>query len=101
MSKKSLSWKWAPANENKNHERSQLKDKYKVMGSEILDLVLTDGMVIHETKRESNSLKMNNREKIGNVPQNPFLKNDYLQDIQNQEEFMTPKNSNQQLENIR
>jgi hypothetical protein len=101
MSKKYLSWKWAPANENKIHERSQLKDKYKVMGNEILDLVLTDGMVIHETKRESNSLKMNNREKIGNITQNPFLKNNYLQDIQNQEEFMTPKNSNQQLENIR
>jgi hypothetical protein len=101
MSKKYLSWKWAPANENKIHVRSSMKDKYKVMGNEILDLVLTDGMVIHETKRESNSLKMNHREKIGNITQNPFLKNNYLQDIQNQEEFMTPKNSNQQLENIR
>ena len=97
MSKKYLSWKWAPDNENKIHKRTLLKDKYKVMGNEILDLVLTDGMVIHETKRESNSLKMNNREKIGNITQNPFLKNNYLEDIQNQEEFLTPKNSNQQL----
>jgi len=97
--KKALSWKWSPANEYKNHERSIMKDKYKVLGNEITNLVLNEGMVVHETKREVNNMKLGNREIIGNITKNPFLKNDYIEDIKNQEAFLTPKNSNYQLGN--
>jgi hypothetical protein len=97
--KKALSWKWSPANEFKEHDRSVMKDKYKVLGNEITNLVLNEGMVVHETKREENNMKLGNREIIGNITKNPFLKNNYLEDIMNQEAFLTPKNSNQQLRN--
>lgn len=95
--RKAIMWKWSPANEYKDHERSCMKDKYKVLGNEITNLVLNEGMVVHETKREVNNMKLGNREIIGNTTKNPFLKNDYLQDIMNQETFLTPKNSNHEL----
>ena len=97
--KKALSWKWSPANEFKEHDRSVMKDKYKVLGNEITNLVLNEGMVVHETKREENNMKLGNREIIGNITKNPFLKNNYSEYIMNQEAFLTPKNSNQQLRN--
>jgi hypothetical protein len=97
--KKALIWKWSPANDNKYHERSILKDKYKVLGNEITELVLNEGMVIHETKREANNLKLGTREIIGNITRNPFLKNNYMEDIMNQETYLTPKNSNHELGN--
>ena len=97
VKKKAIAWKWAQANDFRNHERSELKDKYKVTGSEIINLVLNEGMVVHETKREINNLKLGNREIMGNTTKNPFLKNNYLEDIMNQENFLTPKNSNNEL----
>lgn len=95
--RKAIIWKWSPANEYRNHERSLMKDKYAVLGNEITELVLNEGMVIHETKRETNNMKLGNREIIGNITKNPFLKNNYTEDIMNQETFLTPKNSNQEL----
>lgn len=99
IKKKAVMWKWSPTNEYKNHERSILKDKYKVLGNEITELVLNEGMVIHETKREVNNMKLGNREIIGNITKNPFLKNNYIEDIMNQETYLTPINSNKELTN--
>ena len=97
INKKALVWKWSPTSEFKNHVRSEMKDKYAVLGNEITNLVLNEGMVVHETKREVNNMKLGNREIIGNTTKNPFLKNNYLEDIMNQENFLTPKNSNHEL----
>jgi hypothetical protein len=95
--KKILSWKWSPGI-NEKIEKSYLKDKYKIVNKEIIDLVIHDGFVINETKREMNENKMNHRTMISNKAQNPFLTNNYLEDINNQEKFLTPKNSNNELE---
>ena len=67
VKRKFLSWKWSPANKLKEHDRSELKNKYNVTSNEITSLVLDEGLVVHETKRESNHIKMGNRELIGTV----------------------------------
>lgn len=97
--KKYLSWKWCPSiNEKEKIHKSYMKDKYKIVNQEIIDLVISDGLVIHETKREINESKLHSRGLISDKVQNPFLSNNYLEDINNQEKFLTPQNSNNQLE---
>lgn len=45
-------------------------------------------------KRETVNNKLNERDIIGNIGQNPFkIDNDYLKDIDNQQKFMIPKSS--------
>lgn len=95
--KKAIVWKWSPQTDLRNHTRSEIKDKHNITKNEIMDLVLNEGMVVHETKRETSNMMMGNREMIGNTTKNPFLKNNYLEDIMNQETYLTPKNSNQEL----
>ena len=52
--------------------------------------------IFQETKREGNFEKMNQREMIAQTSQNPFLSSNYLEDLQVQESFLTPQNSNSQ-----
>jgi len=50
-----------------------------------------------ESKRENHFNKMNQREMIPQTNLNPFLSTNYLEDLQIQENFLTPQNSNLQL----
>ena len=99
--KKAIIWKWAPSNEFRNHLRSKLKDKHIITGNEVLEVVLHEGQDFREipdfreTKRES--INQGSREIMGNITKNPFMNNNYLEDIINQENFLTPKNSNFEL----
>ncbi len=102
--KKAIIWKWSPFNEFRNHARSELKNKHIITGNEVLKTVLYEGHDFHEgpnfreghdfreTKRES--INQGSREIMGNITKNPFMNNNYLEDIINQETFLTPKNSN-------
>ena len=107
-------------NNNKLYERSKLEDKHKSIGSSIVETILqegpgfisngdsgfiSDGMSMNpennqssfrETKREGNFEKMNQREMVAQTSQNPFLSSNYLEDLQVQESFLTPQNSNSQ-----
>lgn len=122
--KQPIFFKWSPApsanNNNELFERSKLEDKHKSIGSSIVETILqegpgfinngesgfiSDGMsmnpennqfIFRETKREGNFEKMNQREMIAQTSQNPFLSSNYLEDLQVQESFLTPQNSNSQ-----
>jgi len=122
--KQPIFFKWSPApsanNNNELFERSKLEDKHKSIGSSIVETILqegpgfinngesgfiSDGMsmnpennqfIFRETKREGNFEKMNQREMVAQTSQNPFLSSNYLEDLQVQESFLTPQNSNSQ-----
>jgi hypothetical protein len=46
------------------------------------------------SKRENNSNKMHERDLTPQVGMNPFLQGNYLQDLETQNEFLKPMNSN-------
>ena len=122
--KQPIFFKWSPApsanNNNELFERSKLEDKHKSIGSSIVETILqegpgfinngesgfiSDGMSMNPennqsscrgTKREGNFEKMNQREMVAQTSQNPFLSSNYLEDLQVQESFLTPQNSNSQ-----
>jgi hypothetical protein len=48
----------------------------------------------NNTKRENNFERMNEREMIAQTNLNPFHSSNYLEDLQVQENFLTPQNSN-------
>lgn len=51
--------------------------------------------IMQSNKRELANEKMNERYMISQIAQNPFLtKNTYLEDLDTQEAFLKPKNSN-------
>jgi hypothetical protein len=81
---------------NEPKEQSFLKDKHKVIGHEVMETILQEGydFIKSETKRENQFNKMNEREMIVQKSLNPFLSNNYLEDLQIQDNFLTPKNSN-------
>ena len=64
--------------------------------SENLDLSdPISGYKLTETKKEIFNEKMNQRELIGRSGHNPFLtNNNYLKDLENQDVFLRPQNSN-------
>ena len=47
-----------------------------------------------DNRREETSKRMGEREMIMVGTLNPFVKSDYIKDLQNQEEFLKPQNSN-------
>jgi len=61
-----------------------------------METILQEGydFIKNETKRENQFNKMNEREMIVQKSLNPFLSNNYLEDLQIQDNFLTPKNSN-------
>jgi hypothetical protein len=122
---KPIFFKWSPApltdNNNEPYERSKIEDKHKAIGSNVVETILQEGpgfinnresgfimdgmstglssynSSFRETKRESNFGMMNQREMIAQTNQNPFLSStNYLEDLQVQESFLTPQNSNSQ-----
>ena len=113
-------YKWSPSVNEQFHERSKIEDKHKSIGSNVMETILQEGpnfinnneqgfiqdginlnqqdnnTSFSETKRESNFERMNQREMIAQTSQNPFLSSNYLEDLQVQESFLTPQNSNMQ-----
>lgn len=53
-----------------------------------------DGFTRKSSKREETDAKLQERGFMITTNQNPFLNNDYVKDIQNQEEFLKPKMTN-------
>jgi hypothetical protein len=56
--------------------------------------IAPDGFRQTNNKREEASAKMNERYLVGQATQNPFMPtNNYVQDIENQMNFLTPQKS--------
>jgi hypothetical protein len=54
--------------------------------------IIPDGFRHVSSKREEASAKMNERYLVGQATQNPFMpSNNYIQDIENQMNFLTPQ----------
>jgi hypothetical protein len=88
--------KWSPSVKDQFYERSKLQDKPKVIGNNIMETILQEGndFIKNDTKRENQFNKMNERELIAQTNMNPFMSSNYLDDLQVQEKFLTPQNSN-------
>jgi|UniRef100_A0A6C0CJY2 hypothetical protein len=91
--------KWRPTKINEEREKSVMKDKHKNIGNNVMETILQEGyeFMKSESKRESQFNKMNEREMIPQTNLNPFFSNNYLEDLQIQEDFLTPQNSNLDL----
>jgi len=91
--------KWSPTNSTENRLKSVMKDKNKTIGSDVMETILQEGyeFMKSDSKRETHFNKMNEREMIPQTNLNPFFSNNYLEDLQIQEDFLTPQNSNSQL----
>jgi len=91
-------------NRNKNiyeeikHLDNQDQPKEKVseheLEQEIIDMREQTVLQFKDNRREEASKRMGEREMIMVGTLNPFVKSDYLKDLQNQEEFLKPQNSN-------
>jgi len=91
--------KWSPANSTENRLKSVMKDKHETIGNEVMETILQEGyeFMKSESKRENHFNKMNQREMVPQTNLNPFLSTNYLEDLQIQENFLTPQNSNLQI----
>jgi hypothetical protein len=88
--------KWSPSVSEQFYEKTKLEDKHKVIGSDVMETILQEGneFIQSETKREKQFEKMHDREMVVQCNLNPFLSSNYLEDLQVQETFLTPQNSN-------
>jgi hypothetical protein len=111
--------KWCPSIKDQFYEKSRLEDKHKSIGNNVMETILQEGQTFIDssaprdnmpsnehsfstiengcnngTKRESNFERMNEREMVAQTNLNPFLSSNYLEDLQVQENFLTPQNSN-------
>lgn len=111
--------KWSPSIKDQFYEKSKLEDKHKAIGNNVMETTLQEGYNFIEnnapreamfksspdmysdggfsnsgTKRENNFERMNQREMVAQTNKNPFLSSNYLEDLQVQENFLTPQNSN-------
>jgi len=88
--------KWSPSVKEQFHERSKLQDKSSVIGHNIVETILQEGheFIKSESKRENHFHKINERELVAQTNMNPFMTSTYLEDLQVQENFLTPQNSN-------
>ena len=88
--------KWSPSVNTETIERSKLEDKHVVIGDNVMETILQEGsdFIRSESKRENQFEKMNDREMMVQTNLNPFMTTNYLEDLQIQEKFLTPQNSN-------
>jgi hypothetical protein len=109
--------KWCPSIKDQFYEKSSLNDKHTSIGNNVMETVLQEGQTFIDdsvprdglqressngsniennkgTKRENNFERMNEREMVAQTNLNPFLSSNYLEDLQVQEKFLTPQNSN-------
>jgi hypothetical protein len=102
--KSKISVKWSPLNKDSNYEKSGRFDKMKIIDNNVHSLVLENDNINNfngiQTLKENNKnirdtfdKKLIDRQWTMQKNLNPFLENNYLKDLKNQEEFMTPKNS--------
>jgi len=100
--------KWS---KGEKYEQSLISDKEKYLLKEpnvaedynkMKTLLFDDGSescMRVSNKREDANTKLSERCMIENISQNPFLsRNNYLNDLQVQDEFLKPKNSNFNIE---
>jgi len=89
-------FKWSPSVKDQFYEQSKLKDKHVAIGDNVMETILQEGhdFIRNEAKRESQFEKMNDREMMVQTNLNPFMTTNYLEDLQIQEQFLTPQNSN-------
>tara|TARA_B100001059_G_scaffold33294_1_gene26749 strand:- start:624 stop:962 length:339 start_codon:yes stop_codon:yes gene_type:complete len=102
-------FKWSPNIKDNLYKRSQLNEKHKYIGNNVMETILQEGNEFINNNninnnninnnnnnkiRENQFQKMNEREMLAQTNLNPFLSNNYLEDLQNQEKFLTPQNSN-------
>lgn len=88
--------KWSPSVNTETIERSKLEDKHVAIGDNVMETILQEGsdFIRSESKRENQFEKMNDREMMVQTNLNPFMTTNYLEDLQIQEKFLTPQNSN-------
>ena len=90
-------WKWS---NGEKMEKSTKETKVKVLDDNILELALQEGLEFsanRETsnnKRELSNSKLMERGMTAQTSMNPFLKGDYIEDLNVQENFLKPQNSN-------
>jgi hypothetical protein len=95
-------FKWCPSVKEQFYEQSKLKEKYKAIGNNVMETILQEGndfinnqsIQKNDKKREIQFEEMNQREMIAQTNLNPFISNNYLEHLDVQEQFLTPKNSN-------
>ena len=85
--------------EDHEHENVKAKDKLKEFKKEIVDpntFYDNNGIFrMSSSRREEVNLKMHDRELISQCNQNPYLvQNNYIEDLEMQQNFLMPKNSN-------
>ena len=97
--------KWCPNVKEQFYEQSKLKEKHTTIGNNVMETILQEGneFIINtnnqsnyksDKKRETQFEQMNQREMVAQTNLNPFLPNDYLEDLNIQEQYLTPQNSN-------
>ena len=87
--------KWSPNVKEQFYEKSKLKEKHKAIGNNVMETILQEGNeFVNNKTREHQFERMNQREMVAQTNLNPFLSNNYLEDLQVQEQFLTPQNSN-------
>lgn len=88
--------KWSPSVNTETIERSKLEDKHVAIGDNVMETILQEGsdFIRSDSKRENQFEKMNDREMMVQTNLNPFMTTNYLEDLQIQEKFLTPQNSN-------
>ena len=86
--------KWSPNVKEQFYEKSKLKEKHKAIGNNVMETILQEGNeFVNNKTRENQFERMNQREMVAQTNLNPFLSNNYLEDLQVQEQFLTPQNS--------
>ena len=84
----------ANANENANDNSNNNSSDYNQMKSLLFEDG-TESCMRVSNKREDANTKLNERSMIESINQNPFLpRNNYINDLQVQDEFLKPRNSN-------
>ena len=96
--------KWSPNIRENLYKRSKLNEKHKSIRNNVMETILQEGNEFINNNNNNNNNnnkirekqfeKMNQREMVAQTNLNPFLSNNYLEDLQNQEKFLTPQNSN-------
>lgn len=79
-------------------ERSNKRQESNPIGDALKEGPMPEGLTTHN-KRELSNNKILERGMMSQTSQNPFLnRNDYLNDLNIQETFLRPKNSNFDIE---
>ena len=90
-------WKWSTG---EKYDKSAKESKVKVLGDNVLELALQEGMEFSanklnsSNKRDLNNDKLMERGMTVQTNMNPFLDGNYLEDLNVQESYLKPQNSN-------